>query len=67
MVEASVHGRSWQGVNVGRQVGVECRRAFCVMRGSLDHPEDGEPKEVFRQGNVLIRSDPGFAKKTATG
>lgn len=66
MVETSVHGRTWQGVSMGRQVGVEWRRACWVRRRGLDHLEDGEPKEVIQQGSVRSRSDLGFAKRIAT-
>lgn len=45
--EASVDGRTWRGVNLERQVGIEWRRACCALRKSLDHPEGGGAQSRF--------------------
>ena len=53
MLEASMHGRTRQGVNVGKEGGAEWRLS-CTRRRSLDHPQMRVPCSGRRSNQSIL-------------
>ena len=54
MLEASMHGRTWQGVSVGREGGAEWRLS-CARRRSLEHPQVRVPCSARRPNQSILK------------
>ena len=53
MLEASMHGRTWQGVSVGTEGGAVWRLS-CARRKSLDHPQMRLPCSGRRSNQSIL-------------